>query len=281
MSKKRLLLIEDDSDVAELLITYLTTEGGYDVHHAEFGEDGLNLARAKFPNLVILDVMLPDIDGFDVARSMRTTMLTRHIPIMFLTQRDRRSDKIIGLELGADDYISKPFDLSELLLRIQGSLHRSTRERLYDPNTGLPLRPIIDDDMPKLLRHPNCTTIHLDIVGMRSFRDVYGFVATGHLLEFFGLVITETLAKFGTIHDLAGMYADDHYVILTMTSDVPLLLNTIKSRFDEGAQAFYTFLDRERGHLLVYDTSGYVRHVPLMHLQIARSEATSAPLVVG
>src|SRR5688572_3231439 len=104
MSKKRLLLVEDDPDVAELLISYLSVEGGYEVYHAELGEDGIAMARAKFPNLIVLDVMLPDIDGFDVARSLRTTLITRHIPIMFLTQRDRRSDKITGLELGADDY---------------------------------------------------------------------------------------------------------------------------------------------------------------------------------
>ncbi|MBX3083154.1 MAG: response regulator [Anaerolineae bacterium] len=269
MSKKRLLLVEDDPDVAELLITYLSVEGGYEVHHADLGEDGISMARAKFPNLIVLDVMLPDIDGFDVARSLRTTLLTRHIPIMFLTQRDRRSDKITGLELGADDYLGKPFDLTELLLRIQGSLHRSTREQLYDPNTGLPLRAIIEEDMPKLAKFTNCTTINIEIAGMRSFRDVYGFVAAGYLLEFFGLIITESLAKLGTVDDLAGMYTEDRYVIFTMTEHLNDLVTMIKTRFDEGSKAFYTFLDRERGHLLVYDPDGYMRHVPLMHLEIA------------
>jgi CheY-like chemotaxis protein len=268
MLKKRLLLIEDDPDVAELLITYLTVEGHYEVYHADLGEDGISMARAKFPNLIILDVMLPDIDGFDVARSLRTTLITRHIPIMFLTQRDRRSDKITGLELGADDYLGKPFDLTELLLRIQGSLQRSTREQLYDPNTGLPLRAIIEEDMPKLAKFANCTTINIEISGMRSFRDVYGFVAAGYLLEFFGQIVTESLAKLGTVDDLAGMYAEDRYVIFTMSERPQELINAIKMRFDEGSKAFYTFLDRERGYLLVYDAEGYMRHVPLMRLEI-------------
>jgi hypothetical protein len=97
---------------------------------------------------------------------------------------------------------------------------------------------------------------------------VYGFVAAGYLLEFFGLIVTESLAKLGTVDDLAGMYAEDRYVIFTMTDRPKELMSMIKTRFDEGSKAFYTFLDRERGYLLVYDSNGYMRHVPLMHLEI-------------
>jgi DNA-binding response OmpR family regulator len=270
MVKKRLLIVEDDHDVAEMLTAYLSSEG-YDVHHAPWGEDGINMARAKFPNLILLDVMLPDIDGFEVARSLRTTALTRHIPIMFLTQRDRRNDKITGLELGADDYIGKPFDLRELLVRIQGSLHRSTREHLYDPNTGLPLKAIIDEDKAQVIKNPACIAFDLQIAHLRSFRDVYGFVAAGYLLNFFGLTVTETLAKYGTKDDLAGMYGEDRYVIFTLSDKAEALCHALKGRFDDGAQAFYNFLDRERGYLVLYDEALMMRRIPLMSLTIARA----------
>lgn len=274
MAKKRLLIIEDDHDVAEMLTVYLSGEG-YDVYHAPWGEDGITMARAKFPNLIILDVMLPDLDGFEVARALRTTALTRHIPIMFLTQRDKRGDKIIGLEIGADDYVGKPFDLRELLVRIQGALHRSTREHLYDPNSGLPLRAIIDDDKPKLLKNPACAMFDIEIDHLRGFRDVYGFVATGQLLEFFGLTVTETIARLGTTHDLAGMYAEDRFVVFTLVPDPEVLCKALKTRFDEGAKAFYTFLDRERGYLVLYDDE--MRRVPLMRLNIARVQNRHVP----
>src|SRR5258706_3841551 len=135
MSKKRLLVIEDDIDVAEMLVVYFSSQG-FEVLNATSGIEGIQLARSKFPNLILLDVMLPDMDGFDVCKILRTTTLTRYIPITFLTQRDARADKVAGLELGADDYVTKPFDVEELRLRIQGSLRRSTREALQDPRTG-------------------------------------------------------------------------------------------------------------------------------------------------
>src|SRR5215471_16702130 len=137
MAKKRLLVVEDDTDVAEMLTVYFAGQG-YDVLHSLTGKDGINLARSRFPNLVLLDVMLPDMDGFEVCKTLRTTTLTKNIPTIFLTQRDSRSDKVAGLELGADDYVTKPFDMEELRLRVQSSLRRSTRELLHDPRTGLP-----------------------------------------------------------------------------------------------------------------------------------------------
>src|SRR5258708_31752983 len=98
--------------------------------------DGLAKACATFQNVILLDVMLPDMDGFDVCKALRTTTLTKHIPTIFLTQRDGRADKVAGLELGADDYITKPFDVEELRLRVQGSLRRASPEPLEDPPPG-------------------------------------------------------------------------------------------------------------------------------------------------
>src|SRR5260221_14549306 len=156
MAKKRLLIIEDDVDVAEMLVIYFTSQG-YEVLNALTGNDGIAAARAKFPNLILLDVMLPDMDGFDVAKALRTTTLTKYIPITFLTQRDARADKVAGLELGADDYITKPFDVEELQLRIQGSLRRSTREALQDPRIGLPTNALIEEMRQVLSPRPGFT----------------------------------------------------------------------------------------------------------------------------
>src|SRR5260370_28030859 len=103
MSKKRLLVIEDDMDVAEMLIHYFTSQG-YEVINAMTGSEGIAYARSKFPNLILLDVMLPDMDGFDVCKVLRTTMLTKYIPITFLTQRDARADKVAGRPHGGLEY---------------------------------------------------------------------------------------------------------------------------------------------------------------------------------
>src|SRR5258708_28782549 len=166
MSKKRLLIIEDDADVAEMLVVYFTAQG-YDVLNAMSGNEGVAMARAKFPNMILLDIMLPDMDGFDVAKVLRTTTLTKYIPITFLTQRDARADKVAGLELGADDYVTKPFDVEELRLRIMGSLRRSSRESLQDPRTGLPTTAMIEETHEKLATRPGLNQLNMQLIGFQ------------------------------------------------------------------------------------------------------------------
>jgi CheY-like chemotaxis protein len=267
MAKKRLLVIEDDVDVGEMLVAYLASQQ-YEVYHAEFGADGIALARAKFPNLVLLDVMLPDIDGFDVARRLRTTMITRHLPITFLTQRDERSSKLAGLELGADDYVTKPFDLEELRLRIQSSLNRSTREHLYDPTSGLAARKLLELEIPRMLAEPSCAGLEAEIIGYEAFREVYGFVAAETLLNYWGQILRETLMQFGTDSDLAGTLSEDRYVILTYTTRRNQLIESLLQRFDSDARTFYSFIDRERGYVPIHGADGSSAALPLMHLKI-------------
>ncbi|HRF96559.1 MAG TPA: response regulator, partial [Aggregatilineales bacterium] len=118
MSKGRILVVEDDFDISNMLRIYFTGQG-YEVQVAPRGSDALAMTRKQLPELIMLDIMLPDMNGYDVCKELRTTARTRHVPIIFLTQKDERSDKIIGLEMGADDYVTKPFDIEELKLRVQ------------------------------------------------------------------------------------------------------------------------------------------------------------------
>src|SRR5210317_1934855 len=137
MEKGRILVVEDDPDISNLLRIYFDSQG-YKVSVAPKGKDALQICRRDLPNVIVLDSQLPDIDGYEVCRRLRGNLRTSHIPILFLTQRDERSDKIAGLELGADDYITKPFDIEELKLRVEGAIRRSTREALTHPVTNLP-----------------------------------------------------------------------------------------------------------------------------------------------
>ena len=104
MSKGRILVVEDDFDISNMLRIYFTGQG-FEVSVAPRGNDAQAMTRQSLPHLIVLDIMLPDMDGYAVCKQLRTTTRTSHIPIIFLTQKDERSDKIAGLELGADDYI--------------------------------------------------------------------------------------------------------------------------------------------------------------------------------
>lgn len=122
--KKRILIIEDENDIAESLQFNLVRQGGYTVDVATSGEDGLSLARKKEFDLVLLDLMLPGIDGIEVCRSLREGD-TRRVPIIMLTAKTEETDKLIGLEIGADDYLTKPFSMKEVLARVKAHLRRS------------------------------------------------------------------------------------------------------------------------------------------------------------
>jgi len=146
MKKHRLLIVEDDFDIAKMLQIYFNSLG-YEIFLAPRGSEALGKTRQNMPHLIILDIMLPDIDGYEVCRCLRTQPRTSRIPIIFLTHKDERSDKIQGLELGADDYVTKPFDIEELRLRVKNAIARSERENLTEPCTNLPTGRLIEDQL--------------------------------------------------------------------------------------------------------------------------------------
>ncbi|RMF35375.1 MAG: DNA-binding response regulator, partial [Chloroflexi bacterium] len=117
---QRILVVEDDVDTAEMLTAYFEAQG-YEVLSAAWGEDALRMTQEVVPDLVVLDIRLPDIDGYEVCRRLRSHRRTEHIPIIFLTERRERIDRLTGLELGAVDYITKPFDIQELRLRVRNA----------------------------------------------------------------------------------------------------------------------------------------------------------------
>jgi DNA-binding response OmpR family regulator len=275
MPKKRLLAIEDDNDVAEMLYVYFVSQG-YEVLNALTGGDGVTMARAKSPNLILLDIMLPDMDGFDVCKTLRTTALTRHIPIIFLTQRDRRADKVTGLELGADDYVTKPFDVDELRLRVQGSLRRASREMLTDPRTGLPTSALVDEMYRSLQFRDGWTHLKVDIEGFTAFRDTYGFLTADEVLTFAGQVFAETLTAYGTKEDFAGTWAEGRFVIYSFLPDLNPLVEMLAARFAEGAQKFYNFADKERGYIIINEAHDDEQFIPLMNFKFIEVEAKPA-----
>ncbi len=123
MAKTSVLIVEDDKDILQLL-SYNIQASGFDVLEARDGLESLDLARQRLPGLILLDLMLPGMDGFEVCRKLRSERETRSVPIIMLTARGEEVDRIVGLELGADDYIVKPFSIRELILRIRGLLRR-------------------------------------------------------------------------------------------------------------------------------------------------------------
>ncbi|NDJ61760.1 MAG: response regulator transcription factor [Chloroflexi bacterium] len=264
-NRNRLLLIEDDFDVAEMLLMYFQTHQ-YDVVHAESGQMGIELARTRFPTLVLLDVMLPDMDGYEVCLQMRQSAFTRYIPVIFLTQRDERASKVRGLELGADDYITKPFDIDELRLRVQGSIKRATRESLHEARTGLPTGPLIDEEIERTkLEEKPFQQLTLELAGFQAYREVYGFMAADEVFGYAARAIQTILSQQGTPNDFVGV-RDNQFVILSHLATSIDLLKTIQAEFNQGVAAFYSYQDAERGGLSIKAGGDDEQLIPLMSL---------------
>jgi PleD family two-component response regulator len=268
MSKGRILVVEDDFDIANMLRIYFSGQG-FEVQVAPRGGDALAMTRKQLPELIVLDIMLPDMNGYDVCKELRQTTRTSHIPIIFLTQKDERSDKLIGLELGADDYITKPFDIEELKLRVQNSISAARKIAQFDDKSNLPTGRLIEEHLRQLMRSDKTWSyLDLKLNHYADFQEVYGFSAADDVIRFVALVMSEAVEEFGSTEDFLGHPARDNFVIITHGANVDALRDRIVARFNDEVRHHYSFIDRERGYILVPDGVDGERKAALMTMAV-------------
>jgi DNA-binding response OmpR family regulator len=267
MSKARLLIVEDDHDISNMLRIYFSGQN-YEVDIAPRGSVALEKTRQNLPNLIVLDIMLPDIDGFEVCRILRTSTRTSHVPIIFLTQKDERSDKLQGLELGADDYVTKPFDIEELKLRAQRAISRAEQQSLTDPRSGLPAGRMIEDQLRQIIRRGDWALMDVRINQFEPFKEVYGFVAGDDVIRFTAMLMGEVVDEWGTVNDFIGHAGGDNFIIITSETASQKVRDRLKARFKEEVLTHYNFMDREQGFILSSGPNGQALQTPLMSLAI-------------
>ncbi len=267
MGKARLLVVEDDVDIANMLKIYFSgMEFEVDVAHR--GSDALEKTKHVLPHLIVLDIMLPDIDGYEVCRNLRTSTRTSHIPVIFLTQKDERSDKLQGLELGADDYITKPFDIEELKLRVTGAIRRSERESLTDPRSGLPAGRLIEEQLRRIIREKDWALLDMRVNHFEPFKDVYGFVAGDDVMRFTAMLIGEVVDEFGTSGDFIGHAGGDNFIVITKNENASNIKQRVKERFTAEVQTHYNFIDRQQGFMQAPKPDGGSDKVPFMTMSV-------------
>jgi PleD family two-component response regulator len=239
-----ILIVEDDLDIAEMLERYFR-DLGYAVLTANWGEDGVNICTAEHPDLVILDIRLPDVDGFEVARRIKANQRTRHIPIIFLTERRERSDRVRGLELHAEDYITKPFDMQELRLRVRNSLRRAQRGTLTNPITGLPEGDWVDEQLQNFTAGEGTHLAVVSLSNLDRFREAYGFLASDDLLRAVALMLKEAVSDLGQIDDFLGHLTLTEFVIISRSARISEAIDVLRSRLEQSFEYFYRHQDRD------------------------------------
>ena len=244
-AKSKILIVEDDLDIAEMLNAYFRVQG-YEVFTVNWGEDGVRAAQTVLPDLMILDIRLPDIDGYEVARRVRSDRRTNDIPIIFLTEKRERVDRLQGFEVGADDYITKPFDVQELRLRVRNALKRVSQESLTNPVSGLPEGPLVEERLSDVIHKSGWGLLHICIRHLDTFRESYGFVASDDVLRAVSLMIQNTLKEDGTAEDFLGHISPTDFVVVVPPTNLPSFQERIRSRLEQSLDYFYPMKDREQ-----------------------------------
>jgi CheY-like chemotaxis protein len=259
--KHTLLIVEDDLDTSEMLRVYFEAQG-YGVVTASGGQAALDKCRAELPDLILLDVRLPDIDGFEVGRHLQDDVRTSRLPVIFVTERRERDDRIAGLKLGAIDYITKPFDVQELRLRVRNALRRAGSQN--NPITGLPGDKLTTDRLSLMLEREGWVALAVNIFGLDKFNEIYGFVARDDVLRAIALTLTSAVDELGSIDDFVGHPVENQFMIITVPNKGPNLQQNIQERLKQAMTYFYPIHDREAGYVQRGGDNGEKVKVPFM-----------------
>jgi PleD family two-component response regulator len=241
-----ILVVEDQPNTAEMLTSYFKTQG-YEVTSVGWGKDALAFVEKMVPDLVVLDIRLPDIDGYEVCRHLRTHRRTAQVPIIFLTEKRERSDKLQGLKLGAVDYITKPFDIQELRLRVRNVLRRSNLEQMSHFVTGLPGPSLSDERLRDLLGTSNWALLSVGLYGLDEFADVYGFVARDDVMRAVALMLNHVANESQDPNAFVGHLDDSNFFVIIAPNKAEHVQQALTVRLEEAMAFFYPRSDWEAG----------------------------------
>lgn len=278
MAKARILIAEDEPALRDVLRMQLELDD-YEVLEAHDGRQAVERASADLPDLVLLDVMMPYMDGYAVCRQLRAQFTTRHIPVVMLTARTDMPAKVSGLEGGANDYVTKPWNRSELMLRIHNVLEWSKQQRSASPLTGLPGNHSINDEIRRRLAgSQRFALLQIDIDHFKAFNDYYGYARGDQAIQMLARILTESVERFGSADSFVGHIGGDDFVVLTSPDTAETLGEQILECFNTNARELYDHEDRERGHVEVLNRRHTSERFPLMSLTIALVSTDRVPV---
>jgi len=263
-----ILIADDDLDIREYVRLNLALEQ-FETLEAGDGEEALSLAISKKPDLVLLDAMMPRMDGFEVCRRMRRDVRTSGIGIIMVTARSLSSERVVGLTAGADDYIVKPFDPMELIARVRTTLRRSREMRDVNPLTGLPGNAAIQAELQRrVMEGEPFGLMYVDLDNFKSYNDHYGFARGDAALLFLSSLLQEAVVKFDPENAFVGHIGGDDFALMCRAELVKAIGDQIIAEFDEGIRDLYDPLDRDRGFITVLDRRNQAQDFPITSVSI-------------
>ncbi|MBL8045471.1 MAG: response regulator [Anaerolineales bacterium] len=265
------ILVVEEDEVTLQLVRVNLERASLRVIATRTGADGIQSARHLPPDLVICNASLPDMDGVQFCRMMLDDNRTRPVPIMLMADQAQPRQIVEALEIGADDYLCKPFDYAELVARAKAHIRRAQLKPAINPLSGLPGNLIIEQEIRRLTG-PNAApfaVLYIDLNNFKSYNDVYGFPAGDEVLRLLANVITSAVTELGNPNDLVGHVGGDDFVSLSTPDRADAVAQRIIADFDRQVPELYTPLDRRRGYITAKDRQGIIRKFPLVGVVIA------------
>jgi diguanylate cyclase (GGDEF)-like protein len=263
----KILIVDDEPAIVELLEDHLQSEG-YDTEHAFSGEEALVVLEKSTPDLVILDLMLPGMDGYEVCRLMQADSRLNHIPVIMLTARSAVPNRVLGYQRGADDYIVKPFDPDELSVRVRAQLHHLYHDTVSEL-TGLPGTEVVEQKIAEITTGASgpWAIVYFNVANFSAYNDSYSYIEGDEMLHVAGRALKQALERAGRPGDFLGHIGGDKFVVITAPDRVQPVAQVASQIFTEGTHDFYTPSDRVQGHMVIVDRQGALTHAPLCTLE--------------
>ncbi|HWI55232.1 MAG TPA: response regulator [Desulfobacteria bacterium] len=266
----KVLVIDDDKLVFRIISDSLQKEG-YSVFGASDFESASEYIYHTSPDIILLDIVLPKMNGYEICRLLRNDTRTSHVPVIMLTSKGQVEDKVAGLEAGADDYVTKPFDNLELIARVKTHLRRAKQVKSYNPLTGLPGNLLIDDAIKAKVyaNDSKFAVLYLDLDNFKAYNDVYGFLKGDEVIKFLAHIIAQNAQTHGSKDDFIGHIGGDDFILITAPDNADNFCSAVIDQFDSSIPLFYSSEDRKRGYIMTTDRNYHERSFSIMTLSIA------------
>ncbi|MFV9503901.1 MAG: response regulator [Oscillochloridaceae bacterium umkhey_bin13] len=269
------ILIGDDDLGFRQLLAIMLTDAGFQVLSAGDGSDLVRLAQEGQPDLLLIDLMMPSLDGYEVLRQLRSDTRTAHLPMIILTALNSAHDFVSGFESGADDYVTKPVRTDELLARIRSHLRRAARHPVRSPLTGLPGNRLLEAEIRhRQERYHPFMLLHADLSAFKVFNDTYGFARGDQAIIRLAAALRRTIEAHPHSELFLGHIGGDDFAILCPPALADALSHTAVIQFAAEAEALYDPADWQRGYLVGRDRDGIQREFTLMTLIIGGAAET-------
>ena len=263
---KCIVVIDDEPDLLEVMRLILRE---FEVRTAASGEEGLELIRASTPDMILVDSMMPGMDGVELVRTIKDDVVLRHVPIIMVTARGTVQDRVSGLLAGADDYVVKPFSPEEILARVQINLRRTERDLDANPLTRMPGNAAIMSELERLLQLGEPFAVcYVDLDRFKAFNDKYGFARGDQVIRHTARILREAVGQEGHPGDLVGHIGGDDFIIVTAQARAEGICIAAIGLFDQQAPGWHDTEDLEHGHIRIQNRRGLEEQVPLISISI-------------